>query len=143
MIRSIVVLPADRASGRASDCCLPCPFTSVARQPSVVRSFELEWRRRRRNRRIVCGQIPRPLSVVVWRRKEGNNKEGRKVGSLSHQEPTFLLNNEGRNERTKAEQSVKTGGMAAFLVASPLQTPPPLLVLVRHHHAKSEWWQLW
>ena len=68
----------------------------------------LLWQWRRHNRRIVCGQIPRPLPLV-WHTegREWSNKEGR----LAHIRTRNRLFSSTTKKRTKVgRQSVKAGG---------------------------------
>ena len=118
MIRSIVVRMADGQTERPSDRRAIAGWRVLLLQWQPSSQLErLLWRRRRwHNRRIVCGQIPRPLSpcCLAWRGRNGaTRKEERKVGSHSHQKPTFPLDNQ-KNERKRGNPSKR---VAAFLVA--------------------------
>ena len=141
--------PADRAAERASKRLLPAVSFYFSCKATIGRSFvrigvAAAVASAAQQKNSLRANSKASLSVVVWRRKVGNNKEGRKRRLAHSRTRNQLFSSTANEERTKAGQSVKTGGMAAFLVASLLQlTPPPLLVLVRHHHAKSGWRQVW
>ena len=70
------------AAGRPSNC---CRVLLLQWQPSL---FRIGVERGRHNRRIVCGQIPRPLSLLFGEREQQGRKKKSFV-SHSHQKPTF------------------------------------------------------
>ena len=87
-------------------------------QPSSSQLEWLLWRRRRYNRRIVCGQIPRPLPLV-WHGGDGmeqqGRKEERKEGWLTFAPETDFSPRQPKNERKRRGNPSKR--VAAFLVA--------------------------
>ena len=126
MIRSIVVLPTDQQTDEAIAAC-----RVLLPQWHWQPSFELEWRRRRNNRRIVCGQIPRPLFPLPLF-GGGGQQRGRREHSRSSTRNRLLFSSTTGNERKRGNPS-KQVAAAAFHGASLSHPPPSLLLLVRHH----------
>ena len=111
---------ADRPTDRRSDCCLPCPFTSVALATIVRIGVAAAAAAEQQKNSLRANSKASLPSAVVWRRRATTRKEG--TLSQQHQKPTSFLLNYG--QRTKAGQSVKTGGSSSVSRCLPLPSAP-------------------